>query len=78
MQGRFHSYEGYTQRQISLPIRLMKRLGVQKLLVTAAAGGIREDLASGALVAIADHINYSGDNPWWGKTLKSSAPASPI
>ena len=77
MQGRFHNYEGYTQRQISLPIRLMKRLGVQKLLVTGAAGGIREDLASGALVAIADHINYSGDNPLVGENLEEFGPRFP-
>ena len=66
MQGRFHYYEGYPQSQLALGVRVMRRLGVEKLLLTNAAGGVKLDFAPGDLMLIADHINFSGGNPLIG------------
>ena len=77
MCGRFHYYEGYTQQQTTLPIRVMKQLGVQTLMLTNAAGGINRGFSSGTLMAIADHINYSGNNPLIGKNLDEYGPRFP-
>lgn len=66
MQGRFHYYEGYKMRDITLPIRVMFQLGIRTLIVTNAAGGIREHLTPGSLALINDHINLMGDNPLIG------------
>ena len=63
MQGRFHAYEGYTAAQVTFPVRTLALLGVQTLVLTNAAGGIRLDLRRGQLVLIEDHINFSGLNP---------------
>jgi len=60
MQGRVHFYEGYTPQQITLPIRLMQRLGVQVLIITNAAGGINKAFHAGDLMLITDHINFLG------------------
>lgn len=69
MQGRVHFYEGYTQRQITMPVRIMKLLGVKTLIVTNAAGGVNRDFAPGTLMLISDHINYSGMNPLIGENM---------
>ena len=69
MQGRVHCYEGYTPQQVTLPVRIMKLLGVKTLILTNAAGGIDKDFAVGALMMITDHINYSGLNPLTGANL---------
>ena len=66
MQGRFHYYEGYPMREITLPIRVMFQLGIRTLIVSNAAGGIREELSPGTLALICDHINLMGDNPLIG------------
>lgn len=66
MQGRFHYYEGYTMQQITFPIRVMKALGVQYLLVSNAAGGINPGFKKGDLVLIDDHINLQPENPLRG------------
>jgi len=66
MQGRFHYYEGYSMQEICFPIRVMKKLGLKKLLLSNAAGGIREDLRKGDLVIIEDHINLLPENPLRG------------
>lgn len=66
MQGRVHAYEGYTPAQVIFPVRVLARLGVHTLIVTNAAGGIRPDLASGQLVLISDHINFTGSHPLTG------------
>ncbi|KAA3680738.1 purine-nucleoside phosphorylase [Paragonimus westermani] len=60
MQGRFHQYEGYINRQIALPIRVMRLLGVEILFITNAAGGLNPKLSVGDFVVIADHISLSG------------------
>ena len=70
MQGRFHSYEGYSMQQIVFPIRVMKLLGIKYLLLSNAAGGINLDLKKGDLVLIDDHINLLNGNPLTGKNLE--------
>lgn len=69
MQGRFHFYEGYSLAQVTLPIRVMKLLGIETLIVTNAAGGVNQSFAVGDLMLIEDHINFvgmSGFNPLVG------------
>lgn len=66
MQGRVHYYEGYTQRQITMPVRIMKNLGVDKMIITNAAGGVNTEFKPGTLMMINDHINLSGRNPLIG------------
>jgi purine-nucleoside phosphorylase len=64
--GRFHLYQGYSLREITLPVRVAKRLGVRVLIVTNASGGIRGSLNPGDLMLITDHINLLGANPLVG------------
>ena len=66
MQGRFHLYEGYDVKDIVFPIRVMKLLGVETLILTNAAGGINIDYNVGDLMVINDHINFTGENPLVG------------
>lgn len=66
MQGRFHYYEGYPLQQITLPIRVFYELGVRTLILSNAAGGIKEHLVPGSLTIINDHINLMGNNPLIG------------
>jgi len=66
MQGRGHSYEGYTPEQVTFPVRVLGRLGVETLVVTNAAGGIRADLHQGDLVLLSDHINFGIPSPCIG------------
>lgn len=77
MQGRFHSYEGYAQSELTIPVRVMAKLGVRKLLLTNAAGGVNLNFKSGALMMIKDHINYSGSNPLTGPNLDAFGPRFP-
>lgn len=77
MQGRFHGYEGYSPEQIVFPIRVMKLLGVQNLLLSNAAGGINLSYKKGDLVMIEDHINLQSGNPLTGKNLDELGPRFP-
>lgn len=77
MQGRVHFYEGYDQSELTIPVRIMARLGVTKLVLTNAAGGVNLNFKSGALMMIADHINYSGGNPLHGPNLDAFGPRFP-
>lgn len=77
LEGRIHYYEGYTQQEITLPVRIMSRLGVQTLLLTNACGGINLTFTPGTLMIITDHINFSGSNPLIGKNLETFGPRFP-
>ncbi len=66
MQGRIHYYEGYSMQEITFPIRVLKALGVQKLIITNAAGSLNEEMLPGSIVLIKDHINFMGSNPLIG------------
>ena len=77
MSGRFHSYEGHSMADVTLPIRVMKRLGVKNLILTNAAGGINADFAAGCLMLITDFINLSGKNPLTGPNLDAFGPRFP-
>jgi purine-nucleoside phosphorylase len=66
LQGRFHYYEGHDLETVTFPIRVMQRLGVSALILTAATGGIRGDLRPGDLVVLSDHLNLLGVNPLRG------------
>jgi purine-nucleoside phosphorylase len=77
MQGRFHYYEGYTMKQITYPVRVMKFLGVKTLLVSNACGGMNPLFRLGDLMLIVDHINLLGDNPLIGKNEDDFGPRFP-
>jgi purine-nucleoside phosphorylase len=77
MQGRFHHYEGYSFQQITFPIRVMKLLGIQRLFLSNAAGGINSQFRKGDLVLLDDHINLQSGNPLIGKNLNELGPRFP-
>lgn len=77
LQGRLHYYEGFTQQELTLPIRVLAALGVKSLVLTNAAGGVNLNFRPGDLMLIADHINFSGSNPLIGPNLDSFGPRFP-
>jgi len=77
MKGRFHMYEGYGPELTAFPVRVMKELGVEKLLVTNAAGGINTTYQPGDLMLISDHINLTGTSPLIGQNDNELGPRFP-
>lgn len=77
MQGRFHYYEGYSMEEVTFPVRVMKSLGIEMILVTNACGGMDKKLYPGALMIIDDHINFTGDNPLIGHNHDELGPRFP-
>lgn len=80
MQGRIHAYEGFSQSQVVLPVRVMHELGITTLIVTNAAGGLNPSFQTGDLMLIVDHIGLSamvGHNPLWGPNDDSLGPRFP-
>lgn len=77
MQGRVHFYEGYTLEEVTFPIRVFKLLGIKRLVLTNAAGGIDIELNQGALMVISDHLNLMGANPLRGPNDERFGPRFP-
>ncbi len=77
MQGRFHYYEGYDLRQITLPVRVMKLLGIRYLLISNAAGNLNPKWSKGQLMLLDDHINLLPDNPLRGENFEMFGPRFP-
>ncbi|ESU23844.1 deoD protein [Flavobacterium saliperosum S13] len=74
MQGRFHFYEGYDMKQVTFPVRVMKYLGVTKLIVSNASGGVNPDYKVGSVVIIKDHVNMMPEHPLRGKNDERFGP----
>jgi purine-nucleoside phosphorylase len=77
MQGRFHYYEGYNMKEITFPIRVMKLLGIQNLLISNAAGAINLAYKKSSLMLLTDHINLYPENPLRGKNWEDFGPRFP-
>jgi purine-nucleoside phosphorylase len=77
MQGRFHYYEGYTMKEVTLPVRVLKFLGIEYLFVSNASGGMNPGFKVGDLMIINDHINLFGTNPLIGKNKDELGPRFP-
>lgn len=74
MQGRFHFYEGYSMKEVTFPVRVMKYLGVEKLIVSNASGGVNPNYKVGSIVIIKDHINMAPEHPLRGKNDERFGP----
>lgn len=77
MSGRFHYYEGYSMQEITFPIRVMKVLGIQRLLISNACGCVNPNYRKGDLMILSDHINLQGDNPLRGRNYEFFGPRFP-
>ncbi|OIQ37272.1 MAG: purine-nucleoside phosphorylase [Bacteroidetes bacterium MedPE-SWsnd-G1] len=74
MRGRFHYYEGYDIQQVVFPIRVMKYLGIEKLIVSNASGGVNPDFSVGDIMLISDHINFIPEHPLRGRNDERFGP----
>jgi len=74
MQGRFHYYEGYTMTEVTFPVRVLKYLGIEKLVVSNASGGVNPNYEVGSIVLITDHINMTPEHPLRGKNDERFGP----
>ena len=74
MQGRFHFYEGYSMEEVTFPVRVMKYIGVSKLIVSNASGGVNPNYKVGDIVIIKDHINFAPEHPLRGKNDERFGP----
>lgn len=74
MQGRFHFYEGYDMKQVTFPVRVMKYLGITKLVVSNASGGVNPNYEVGSIILIKDHINMMPEHPLRGKNDERFGP----
>ena len=77
MAGRIHAYEGHPAQAIAAPIRTLRKLGVERLVLTNASGGLKADMPAGTLMIVTDHINFSGINPLIGPNDESIGPRFP-
>lgn len=77
MQGRFHYYEGYSMQEVTFPVRVMKILGIQRLFVSNASGGVNPDFEVGEIMIINDHINLMPAHPLIGKNIDELGPRFP-
>jgi purine-nucleoside phosphorylase len=74
MQGRFHFYEGYSMKDVTFPVRVMKYLGITKLIVSNASGGVNSEYQVGSIVVLKDHINFLPEHPLRGKNDERFGP----
>lgn len=74
LNGRFHYYQGYSLEDVTLPVRVLKRLGVEILIITNASGGINRSFKPGDIMLINDHINLMGGNPLIGRGMETFGP----
>lgn len=77
MQGRFHYYEGYNMQQVTFPVRVMKLLGIERLFVSNASGGVNPDFVVGEIMILNDHINLFPAHPLIGKNIDELGPRFP-
>ncbi len=77
MQGRFHFYEGYNMQQVTFPVRVMKLLGIERLFVSNASGGVNPDFVVGEIMILDDHINLFPAHPLIGKNIDELGPRFP-
>jgi purine-nucleoside phosphorylase len=77
MQGRFHFYEGYTMQEVTFPVRVMKFLGIERLFLSNASGGVNPDFEIGEIMVINDHINLFPAHPLIGKNFDDLGPRFP-